>query len=69
MAPCRGETRPRPCLALWGAMTAGCGRLPEPGKMVARLAAAGFVGLAAHGLIPGMSFHAFGGAHPGGARP
>ena len=26
-------------------MTAGCGRLPEPGELVAQLEAAGFVGM------------------------
>ena len=52
-------------LDLWGAMTAGCGRLPAPGELVAPLEAAGFVGVAAHSLIPGESFYAFVGTHPG----
>jgi SAM-dependent methyltransferase len=62
---CRGRSAPAAVLDLWGAMTAGCGRLPEPGELAAQLAAAGFVGVTTASLIPGESFYAFVGTHPG----
>ena len=62
---CRGDSTAAAVLDLWGAMTAGCGRLPAPDELVAQLEAAGFAGVAAHSLIPGESFYAFAGTHPG----
>ena len=64
-AECPGRSTAAAVLDLWGAMTAGCGRLPAPDELVAQLEAAGFAGVAAHSLIPGESFYAFAGTHPG----
>ncbi len=44
-------------LNLWGAATAGCGRLPHVDEMVAQLRSAGFTDVQAIKLIPG--FYAF----------
>ena len=46
-------------LNLWGAMTAGCGRLPSPSEMVAQCEAAGFANVTRKSLVPGESFYAF----------
>ncbi|MFI5367038.1 MAG: SAM-dependent methyltransferase [Candidatus Binatia bacterium] len=46
-------------LSLWGAMTAGCGRLPTPAEMVAQLDAAGFSAVTRRSLVPNESFYAF----------
>ena len=46
-------------LNLWGAMTAGCGRLPAPEEMVSQLGAAGFETAAPWRMIPRDSFYAF----------
>jgi len=62
---CLGSSTAAAVLDLWGAMTAGCGRLPEPDELAAQLAAAGFAGVAARSLIPGESFYAFVGTNPG----
>ena len=62
---CQGRSTAAAVLDLWGAMTTGCGRLPAPGELMAQLEATGFVGVAAHKLIPGESLYAFVGAHPG----
>lgn len=66
---CRGPGSTAAVLDLWGAMTAGCGRLPEPAAMVAQLGEAGFDGVSARGLVPGESFYAFTGTNPAGAHP
>ncbi len=62
---CQGRGSTAAVLDLWGAMTAGCGRLPESKEMVAQLEEAGFVGVTARSLIPGESFYAFVGTNPG----
>jgi len=62
---CRGRSAAAAVLDLWGAMTAGCGRLPEPGELAGQMAAAGFVGVASTSLIPGESFYASIGTNPG----
>jgi hypothetical protein len=56
---CKGPGSTTAVLDLWGSMTAGCGRLPEPMEMVAQMEQAGFVGVTAKSLIPGQSFYAF----------
>jgi SAM-dependent methyltransferase len=66
---CQGRGSTAAVLDLWGAMTAGCGRLPEAAEMVAQIETAGFAGVTARRLIPGESFYAFVGTNPGGARP
>jgi cyclopropane fatty-acyl-phospholipid synthase-like methyltransferase len=66
---CRGRGSTAAVLDLWGAMTAGCGRLPEPMEMVAQMEEAGFVGVTARSLIPGQSFYAFVGTNRGSERP
>jgi SAM-dependent methyltransferase len=61
---CRGNTPGSAVLDLWGAMTAGCGRLPAAAEMVGQLAQAGFTAVTATKLAPGETFHAFVGTTP-----
>jgi len=63
---CQGRGSTAAVLDLWGAMTTGCGRLPEPNEMVTQIKEAGFTSVAAKSLIPGESFQAFVGTNPGG---
>jgi len=56
---CRGRGSASDVLNLWGAMTAGCGRLPEPAEMVEQMEQAGFAAVKRTRLIPGESFYAF----------
>jgi 4-hydroxy-2,2'-bipyrrole-5-carbaldehyde O-methyltransferase len=46
-------------LNLWGALTAGCGRLPDRDEMAAQLRAAGFSRVRIRRLIPGERFFGF----------
>jgi SAM-dependent methyltransferase len=46
-------------LNLWGAMTAGCGRLPTPAEMITQMEQAGFTAVRRTSLIPRDSFYAF----------
>lgn len=61
-AVCRGRGAGADILNLWGAMTAGCGRLPTPAEMVAQMKEAGFAAVQRRRLIPGESFYSFVGA-------
>src|SRR5262245_26711153 len=63
LCPGRGSTAA--VLDLWGAMTTGCGRRPEPTELVAQLEEAGFSVVTARSLIPGVSFYAFVGTNLG----
>jgi 4-hydroxy-2,2'-bipyrrole-5-carbaldehyde O-methyltransferase len=63
---CHGERSAAAVLDLWGAMTAGCGSLPESAEMVAQIEAAGYVEVTAHNLFPSGGFYAFIGANPDG---
>jgi SAM-dependent methyltransferase len=56
---CRGRTPAAAVLNLWGAMTAGCGRLPAAEEMVAQLREAGFGDVSARKLLSGDVFYAF----------
>lgn len=56
---CRGGGVQGDILDVWGAATAGCGRLPEPGEMTAQLGEAGFGPASARSLVPGARFFAF----------
>jgi SAM-dependent methyltransferase len=56
---CQGRGAGTDILNLWGAMTAGCGRLPTPGEMVAQMKEAGFADVKRRRLIPGESFYSF----------
>lgn len=56
---CRGGSSTAAILDLWGAMTAGCGRLPEPAEMMAQIEQAGFSTITTKKPIPGESFYAF----------
>jgi len=62
---CRGRSSAAAVLDLWGALTAGCGRLPEPDELVGQLEAAGFVHVKAARSLPGESFYTFVGMQPG----
>jgi 4-hydroxy-2,2'-bipyrrole-5-carbaldehyde O-methyltransferase len=59
---CRGRGAGTDILNLWGAMTAGCGRLPTPAEMVVQMKEAGFADVRRRRLIPGESFYSFVGA-------
>lgn len=65
---CRGRGSTAAVLDLWGAMTAGCGRLPEPTEMTYQTREAGFADVTARNLIPGESFYAILGTNPGVLR-
>jgi 4-hydroxy-2,2'-bipyrrole-5-carbaldehyde O-methyltransferase len=56
---CRGGSVMTEILNLWGALTAGCGRLPDRDEMTAQLRAAGFSGVRVWRLIPGERFFGF----------
>ena len=62
---CRGRSTVAAVLDLWGAMTANCGRLPEPAGLKAQLESAGFVKVTTANPLPGESFYTFVGTHPG----
>lgn len=62
---CQGRSAAAAVLDLWGAMTDGCGRLPEPSGVAAQLEAAGFLDVTARRLMPTESFYAFVGTNPG----
>ncbi len=64
---CRGRGAAVAVLDLWGAMTEGCGRLPEWREMVGQIEEVGFVGVTAKSLIPGEGFYAFVGTNAGSA--
>ena len=59
----QGRGSPAAVLDLWGAMTAGCGRLPKPADLKAQLEKAGFSEVTSRRLVPGESFFAFVGIH------
>lgn len=65
---CQGRGSTAAVLDLWGAMTAGCGRLPQPTEMADQMKEAGFADIAAKSLIPGQSFYAIVGTNPGVER-
>jgi len=56
---CQGGNLGIEVLNLWGAATAGCGRLPHVDEMMTQLRTAGFTDIQAIRLIPGDSFYAF----------
>jgi 4-hydroxy-2,2'-bipyrrole-5-carbaldehyde O-methyltransferase len=56
---CRGGTPTTEILNLWGALTEGCGRLPDRDEMAAQLRAAGFSSVRIRRLIPGQRFFGF----------
>jgi SAM-dependent methyltransferase len=56
---CRGGTTGTRLLSLWGALTEGCGRLPDPQELVAQLRSAGFREADARRLAPDGSFQRF----------
>ncbi|HEX7341359.1 MAG TPA: class I SAM-dependent methyltransferase [Rhodanobacteraceae bacterium] len=56
---CQGGSLGMDALNLWGATTAGGGRLPEVAEMHDQLVAAGFTDIAHQSLVPGDSYHAF----------
>ena len=56
---CRGGATGAQILSLWGALTEGCGRLPDPEELVEQLRSAGFHDPSARGLLPGGSFYRF----------
>ena len=66
---CQGRGSTAPVLDLWGAMTAGGGRVSERTEIVARTEEAGFVSVTARSVIPGESVHAFVGTNPNSGRP
>jgi SAM-dependent methyltransferase len=56
---CRGGALGAQLLSLWGALTEGCGRLPDPTELVAQLVGAGFHDASARKLAPDGSFQRF----------
>jgi SAM-dependent methyltransferase len=57
---CRSRTPAMSLLDLWGALTEGCGRLPEPEELVAQLRQADFQAVRARNLLaPCERFYAF----------
>src|SRR5262245_57890489 len=56
---CRGRVLGAALLDLWGATTAGCGRLPTTAEMMSQLEEAGFRQVTRRSLIPGESLHVF----------
>ncbi len=62
---CRGGSPLLAVLSLWGAVTAGSGRLPEPGELSDQLRAAGYRDVQARSLLGSAeSFFAFTGKAP-----
>jgi SAM-dependent methyltransferase len=56
---CRGGGPVNEILSLWGAVTEGCGRLPDPDELVEQLRQAGFQRANSRNLLPGQGFHRF----------
>jgi SAM-dependent methyltransferase len=56
---CLGRGGAVDVLNLWGAMTAGCGRLPAPDELARQIEQAGFSSVVRRSLIPGESFFSF----------
>ena len=56
---CQGGSLGSEALNLWGAATAGCGRLPSEDEMVAQLRQAGYSSPKTMNLLPGERFVAF----------
>jgi SAM-dependent methyltransferase len=56
---CLGNGGSFDILNLWGAMTAGCGRLPAPDELAAQIEQAGFTDVVRRSLIPGETFYSF----------
>lgn len=56
---CFGKGAAVDMLNLWGAMTAGCGRLPAPAELTEQMEQAGFIRIERRSLIPSDSFYAF----------
>jgi SAM-dependent methyltransferase len=56
---CLGRGAAVDMLNLWGAMTAGCGRLPAPAELTEQMEQAGFTRIERRSLIPSDSFYAF----------
>jgi 4-hydroxy-2,2'-bipyrrole-5-carbaldehyde O-methyltransferase len=56
---CQGGTLGVELLNLWGAATAGCGRLPDVGEMRYQLIAAGFIRVEIIPVAKGVSFYGF----------
>jgi hypothetical protein len=56
---CRGASPVNEILSLWGAITEGCGRLPDPGELVEQLRQAGYRDANARNLMPGQGFYRF----------
>ncbi len=56
---CQGGSPTTQLLNLWGALTAGCGRLPGRDELTAQLRGAGFTAVHSRRLIPMESFYAF----------
>lgn len=61
---CQGGGSTAAVLDLWGAITAGCGRIPAPKELIAQIEEAGFVNVTAKRMIPGESFYTFTGTNP-----
>lgn len=61
---CRGGSVAMGLLDLWGAATAGAGRLADPDELVAQLGAAGYRDAEKTRLIPGDSLFAFTAINP-----
>jgi 4-hydroxy-2,2'-bipyrrole-5-carbaldehyde O-methyltransferase len=56
---CRGGSPTTEVLNLWGALTAGCGRLPDRAELSEQLRAAGFSALRSRRIVPGEQIYAF----------
>jgi SAM-dependent methyltransferase len=56
---CRGGSPATEILNVWGALTAGCGRLPGRDELAEQLRAAGCSAVRSRRLIPGERFYAF----------
>lgn len=56
---CRGGGPFSHILMLWSVLTAGAGRLPDPGDFAQLMRQAGFPGATAHCLIPGEAYTLF----------
>ncbi|MEW6444263.1 MAG: class I SAM-dependent methyltransferase [bacterium] len=64
---CRGGSVGMEVLNLWGAVTEGCGRLPEPREMDLQMREAGFCSVSGRSLLTGDRFYRFVGSNPGPA--
>ena len=56
---CQGGSLGSEALNLWGAATAGCGRLPSEAELVRQLRDAGYARVKTMNLLPGDRFLAF----------